>query len=338
MEIILSVWKYLTQTAPYLLLGLCGAGVIHSFIRIEFIRRHLGGNGLLSILKASFVGIPLPLCSCSVVPAAVELRKSGAGNAPVSSFLISTPESGVDSMAMTYGMMDLPMTLIRPVAAFLTSTLAGIFQAFLNPFECKTNPAKPSCCSKTSKSSKWKRALEYGLGDLVDDLAPWLAVGLLLGGVLEFIVPDNFLENINGLTGRLLVLGVGIPFYVCASASTPIAGALILKGMDPGTALIFLLTGPATNLSNMVVLQQYIGKRGVLINIIIIALVSLILSYLVDFLYGYYHWSLDFRIGQHHNKTGGILQHLMAAFLLILLAKGIYRSKIAPAFRRKANT
>ena len=180
--------------------------------------------------------------------------------------------------------------------------------------------------------------MEYGFGDLVDDLAPWLALGLLLGGVLEFFIPDNFLENINGLKGRLLVLGMGIPFYVCGSASTPIAAALILKGMEPGTALIFLLTGPATNLSNMVVLQQYIGKRGVLINIITIGLVSLVLSYLVDFLYGHFHWPLDFRIGHHHHETTGILEYLTTIFLLILLARSLYRTKITPLFRRKANS
>ena len=340
MEIFLSFWDYLTVTAPYLILGLGMAGLLHAFVNVEFIKRHLGGKGLAPILKASLFGIPLPLCSCSVIPAAVELRKSGASNGSTSSFLISTPESGVDSIAMTYAMMDFPMTVLRPLAALITSLSAGIFQNFFNFFEIsKTSPAPQICCPKMKARQEQqqlqnkdqrgvkeglKKSLRYAFVDLSNDLAVWLSIGLILGGLLTFFVPQDFFEGMNGWQGRLIVLGVGVPVYICASASTPIAASLVLKGMSPGTALIFLLVGPATNISNITVLQNYIGKRGVLINILAIALVSLGLSYGVDFLYSHFTWPLDFQIG-HEHKSSSLISHLCTFFLIFLLFKGVLK-------------
>ncbi len=342
MEVFLSFWGYFVQTAPYLLLGLGAAGLVHGFVNVTFIKSHLGGKGLVPVLKASFFGIPLPLCSCSVIPTAVELRKSGAGNASTSSFLISTPESGVDSIAVTYAMMDLPMTILRPLAAFLTSLVAGVFQNSFNFYEVPQSLAsEKTCCKKAMAGSKEGKvrenrlikALKYGYLDLADDLAVWLSIGLVLGGLLGFFLPHNFFDGLNGWAGRLLILGVGIPVYICASASTPIAAALVIKGMSPGTALILLLVGPATNVSNIAVLQKYIGKKGVGINVAVIGIVSLALSYLVDFLYMKFSWPLDFQINHTHDELISPLGHALAAFLVLLLIKGIYKAKVQPLLK-----
>ncbi len=332
MQILAILWDYLLQTAPYLLLGLGVAGCMHAFINADAIKRHLGGQGTGAVLKASLVGIPLPLCSCSVIPTAVELRKAGAGNGPTSSFLIATPESGIDSISMTYAMMDLPMTLIRPVAAFLTAFLAGLCQNFWNPFQFQVPADSDQCCPAANakpqegKGNAFLGALRYGYFDLVEDLALWLSVGLLAGGLLSALVPADFFEGMSGLGGRLLVLGVGIPVYICASATTPIAAALILKGMSPGTALILLLVGPATNVSNLAVLQQYLGKRGIVINLLVIASVSFALSYAID--YGYNYWETSpLGASAHHGHASerGLIFQLAAIVLTLLLIRGMYK-------------
>ena len=322
MELLVSLWNYIVKTAPLLLLGLVGAGLVHSFASLNWIKSHLGGNGLWPILKAAFLGIPLPLCSCAVVPTAVELRKSGVGNAPTSSFLISTPESGIDSIAVTYALMDLPLTILRPLSAFITSLMAGVFQKFFNDY--KVVAFESSCCGpSSSKENKIVKGLKYGLFDLADDLSVWLFIGLFLGGVLDYFLPLNYFGGLNEHTGKFLILLVGIPLYICASATTPIAAALVAKGMPPGTALILLLVGPATNISNIAVLQKYIGKKGVLINIIIIAVVSLVLSYVVDFLYTFFSWELNFRIVETHHHTGPVFDQFCGALLVALLIKGV---------------
>lgn len=337
-EFLSVMWGYLIITAPYLWMGFLAGGLIHQFLGLqgkagEWIKR----SGPKNIFYASLLGIPLPLCSCSVIPAAVTLRKQGAGTGTTSSFLISTPESGVDSMLMTYAVMDLPMTIMRPIAAFLTSFSAGLFQEQFNnvPYVEPETQEKTSCCHHKNdhdhdhdlKSKNFLgKVLEYGLVNLVDDMVEWLSFGLILGGVLTYFLPVDTFDSLNGLTGRLLVLGLGIPFYICASASTPIAASLVIKGMSPGTALIFLLVGPATNISNLSVLQKYIGKKGVIINIITIAVVSLGLSFLVDFIYEYFQLETQFKIHHLHEHHGHAWwQHLLSVGLVLLLLQSAWR-------------
>ena len=325
MEIFASLWGYTIQAAPYLLLGLAVAGFVHTLTPLDFIKTHLGGKGLWPVFKATLLGIPLPLCSCAVIPTAVQLRKSGVGKGATSSFLISTPESGIDSIAVTYALMDLPMTILRPLAAFATSLFVGLAQSLLP--DDKEDFKVSSCCPQSSKSKKNRifSAMEYGFGNLTDDLALWLGFGLVLGGLLNFFLPPDFFNGLNGFKGKLLVLGMGIPIYICAAASTPIAAALVVKGMSPGTAFILLLVGPATNISNVSVLQNYIGKRGVLLNIAMIAVISFGLSYLVDFLYETFSWPLNFQVTQI-TKEFHFFNHLCGVFLVFLLAKGIFKT------------
>ena len=324
-----------------MLLGLLLSGVVHNFINVEFVKRHLK-KGLGSIVKAAFLGMPLPLCSCAVIPTAIMLRKNGAGNGATSSFLISTPESGVDSVAMTYAMMDIPMTILRPIAAFLSAVGAGVAQMLFNSHELPAEEMGQSggCCKKKGRpSSNVRGMLRFSFVDLIDDMALWLGIGLLLGAGINWLVPADWFSGLSGFWGRIIIVGIGIPTYICASATTPIAASLILKGMSPGMALLILLVGPATNSSNILVLQKYIGKKGVIINILVIGAVALAASYGVDFLYSHYSWPIDFQVGRHQHDHGEVswLRSLSAVLLSALILKGIFVNNIVPLFRGKAS-
>lgn len=349
MEFLQALWSYIVVSAPYLLLGLALSGLIKQFIPMEKVKKWLGGNNLASVTRASLVGVPLPLCSCSVIPTAVTLRKSGASKASTSSFLISTPESGVDSMAVTYAMMDLPMTILRPLAAFFSALLAGGLQMVFNKEEdAKADSsieasAGASCCSKNKSatnikdplSQKIKNSFRYGFSDLIDDIAVWLAFGLLLGAAIQVMVPDNFFESMTMNQSRFLILLVGIPVYICASATTPIAASLILKGMSPGTALLLLLVGPATNASNIMVLQKYIGKKGVALNVAAVIIAALAFSYLTDFLYIQYfetNWAISM---VHDHSSPALWENVLGVILSALVLKGVVKEKVLPWFAKK---
>lgn len=344
MEFLLALWKYTLTAAPFLMLGLFVSGLIHVFVSTDRIKKSLGGKGIMGVLKASFFGIPLPLCSCAVVPTAVTLKKNGASNSATSSFLISTPESGVDSIAMTYGMMDLPMTIIRPVAAFLSAFVAGVLQILFNSKDSEETASKnaqevTSCCGpkkscssekteKESFASKVSRVFKFSFFELIDDFAFWLTLGIVAGAFIDFIVPPNFFESLSGWTGKLIILGIGIPLYICASATTPIAASLVMKGMSPGTSLLILLVGPATNVSNLLVIAQYIGKKGVILNIIAIAAVALGLSFVVDYLYVSFAWPLNFNIHEHAHAHSSWLELSLTIAFIMLLGKSLLMKEL----------
>lgn len=336
-----TLWHYLLFSAPYLIFGLVIAGIIRSFLSIDAIKNHFGDNSFKSVFLASLAGVPLPLCSCSVIPAAVTLKKSGASNGATSSFLISTPESGVDSIAITYSLMDLPMTIIRPIVAFTSALIAGLLQNKFNDHKyIEEKEAESGCCGHTHEDNnkakkilftdKIKGGLSYAFTDLINDIAWWLTIGLLIGAGIDYFVPMNFFESLSGWTGRFIILGIGLPLYICASASTPIAASMVMKGMSPGAALIFLLVGPATNFSNIAVLHKYIGKKGVVINVIVIAVTALIASYLTDMLYA--SKIVSWRVEEHMGHSGSWWEYTSAVQLIILLIRGIYVDKIKGKF------
>ncbi|MBD63599.1 MAG: hypothetical protein CME62_00195 [Halobacteriovoraceae bacterium] len=346
MDFFSILWAFIVESAPFLLLGLFISGFIHEWIPMDKIKKWLGAKSIGSVFKASLIGVPLPLCSCSVIPTAVTLRKNGASNGATSSFLISTPESGVDSISITYALMDLPMTVFRPLAAFASAFVAGVFQMKFNEFEYieegTREAKKDQCCSgvgsvknnKKRLSLNVKKAFQFSFGKLSDDIAGWLTIGIILGALIQFIVPSDFFQGTGMIQNRLLILAVGIPFYICASASTPIAVSLMLKGLSPGSALLFLLVGPATNISNIAVLQKYIGKKGVVINILAIALVGLFFSFLVDYLYLHF---LTIKLSEGLSSHGhhGMFEQVCGAFLVFLLIKGIYKEQVKPKFFNK---
>ncbi len=273
-----------------MLFGLAAAGCVRAFLPQNTVKRHLGGRGLGSIVKASLVGIPLPLCSCGVLPVAVDLRNQGAGKGASAAFLVSVPETGVDSMAVTYALLGPIFTLIRPVAAFFTATVTGILVNTL-PDRPEANrpvfssPGTFALETADSSSAAWPRRLldgcRYAFGDLLRDLGGWLFLGILISGIIAALVPEDFTQRIFAHEGRsmLLMLLLGIPLYICASASTPIGAVLIAKGLSPGAALVFLLAGPATNAATLTVLHRFWGKEATAIYLLSVASCSLIMGW-----------------------------------------------------------
>jgi uncharacterized membrane protein YraQ (UPF0718 family) len=235
---------------------------------------------------------------------------------------------------MSYALMDLPMTIIRPVSAFLTATIAGLLNYFFNKETASVTKfnkvVKEDCeCDHEHPHSHSENIFikfyNFVFHDLVNDLAKWVILGIFLGALIDFFVPISVLGQLNGLGGKLLMIAIGIPLYICASSTTPIAASLIMKGMSPGTALILLLTGPATNISTLVIMQNYIGKKGVILNACAIAMTALGISFLVDFLYRVYAWPLNYKILQVHNEDHfGNWNHLFSAVLLLILLKGLH--------------
>lgn len=318
MSYISQVWQFLLLTAPYFLLGLAMSGLMFGFVSIERLRRHLGGEKFSAVFKASVFGVPLPLCSCSVIPAALTLKKSGAGNGSTSAFLIATPETGVDSVMVTYAMMDFPMTLIRPFAAFLSSMVAGVLQIFFNPVKTAGQDLGAHAEVPTGRKS-WREIAQFIFVDLLDDMSLWLTVGILAGAAIQLFVPDHFFVGQEGLLYRLGLLAICLSIYVCASATTPLVASLVMKGMTPGVGLLILLAGPAINLSNILVLQKHLGKKTVALNILAISAVALGLSYVVDGAYEYFNWPILFHIAQSDHEHGTWWEHASAAVMSLLL-------------------
>ena len=303
-----QTWYMLVEAAPWLLGGFLLAGVVHVLVPVSAVTRHLGKPGASAIVKAALLGIPLPLCSCSVIPVASSIRRQGASRGAFASFLISTPETGVDSIAISYAMLGPFLTIVRPVAAFVTAVTAGLLVgrsdgtsvardigdagAPTGTDSCgssqgcaaESSPADGASTTRRSLSGKMAAAVRYGLVDMITDLSPWLVLGFLLAGLAAAFIPQGFLESHvgAGLPAMLLMLVVGLPMYVCSTSSTPIAAALIARGLSPGAALVFLLAGPATNRATMVVVSRVLGRRGLVVYLISIAAVAILFGLLVD--------------------------------------------------------
>lgn len=356
-----TIWLFLTLSAPALLLGFAIAGVVRTFLNPDKVGQWLGRGRASDVILASAVGVPIPLCSCSVIPTAIAIKQKGASRAAVSAFLISTPESGIDSVLVTKAMMDWPMTIIRPVAAFVSAFLAGFLQLLLNPEEKKFTPAAAvkSCCAKTtaatsdhghdhghdhdhqhevinpkdSFSAKIYSGLKWSVNDLVDDLALWMTIGLVVGAILQFIIPPDFFLGFGVWPSRLLCLFVGVPIYICASATTPIAASLVMKGLSPGAALILLLVGPATNVANLAVLRPHLGNKGIIINVFSISLVALLGAIGIDAFYAGVMPAWNINQHLHDHNTVSWWEHLCSAALVVLLARGIWREEIKPRLK-----
>ena len=283
-----SAYDLFGRMAPYLLFGYFFAGLLHVFIKPGAISSHLGGDSLKSVVKAALLGVPLPLCSCAVIPAALSLRKEGASRGAVLSFLISTPTTGVDSILATYSLLGVFFTVYRVIASFITGILSGILaNIFLkgDGHEKVLEAEKCSACGSSKREYtksfplRIKEVFRYAYIDLLKDTGPSLLFGIFLGGVISFLVPKELVsEHLGyGLLPMLIMLIVGLPMYVCATASIPIAASLMLKGLAPGAAFVFLLAGPATNIVTMSVIAKSMGKRALVIYLssIIIAAISM---------------------------------------------------------------
>jgi uncharacterized membrane protein YraQ (UPF0718 family) len=353
LNILLEAWHFLLESSVYIIFGLLVSGVLRVFLNPHSVAQHLGQGRFRSVFKAALLGIPIPLCSCGVLPAAMSLKKQGANNGATTAFLISTPESGVDSIAITYALLDPIMTVARPLAAFFTAVAAGFSENLLRRDNDDTHinadlscPVDACCdgedCAPSEHrqhhtfANKIRAGLLYALNEVWDDLAPWFLVGLLLAGLISALVPAEIIGKFlgGGVKSMLLMLVFGIPLYICATASTPIAAALILKGVSPGAALVFLLAGPATNVTSLTVLLGILGKRATAIYLVTIATSAVLFGLAVDGVYASFGISGQAVVGRAAEIIPPWAQWGAALILLLFSIQPVSRATVA-RFRPK---
>ncbi len=285
-----EILELINQMSPYILLGFFLAGIMHAFIPNNLYQKHLGGHSFRSVIKATLLGIPLPLCSCGVIPTAMSLRKEGASKSATIAFLISTPQTGVDSIIATYSLMGLPFAILRPIAALFTALTGGFLATKFD--DEKAENSKSAIANNISIEPKRNfrlkivAALKYAFIDMMQDIGKWLIMGLVIAGLITVFVPESFFELFahNSLLSMLFVLLIAIPMYLCATGSIPIAVALMLKGLSPGTALVLLMAGPAVNTASMLVIGKVMGRRTLLIYLFSIISGAIAFGTAIDYL------------------------------------------------------
>lgn len=352
-HVIGGAWEVLCTMAPYLLLGFLIAGVLSVWLSTAFVERHLGRPGLRQVVNAALFGIPVPLCSCSVIPVTASLRRRGASPGAVVSFLSSTPQTGVDSILVTHALLGPLFTGWRVLAALATGVLTGAAvnaltrrprAAGVSPGSCGSRsswPAPPSaasCCASKQTSSTCcgaggasveppaaVRMLRYGLVTLPRDLGVAILTGLAISGLLGALAPpDFFADHIQSPALQMLVaLLIGLPLYVCSTASVPIAAGLMAAGMTPGAALVFLVTGPATNAATFTTVAQLIGRRLTAVYLLTLAGCAMGAGFLLDAAgSGLANRAAD--VFHAHDHPPGWFEMVCAAGLLLLLSQAFW--------------
>ncbi|PIE00445.1 MAG: hypothetical protein CSA79_03700 [Thiothrix nivea] len=379
------------EAAPWLVLGFALGGLMKALIPTTFLQRHLSGNDIASISKAAVLGAPLPLCSCGVIPAAIGLREAGASKPATASFLVATPETGVDSISITYALIGPVMAVVRPIAALASALTAGIFVALLGEKETRrvttSTPATPpeqpaanaccststsvatqnSCCSSAKTIPKsahgccdntettpqpssgccdtrstttstlpgqaWS-GIRYAFTRLLDDIVFWLAIGIVFAALTRTFLPADFLQHWGqGVTAMLVMMLVGVPMYICATTSTPMAAGLMMAGMSPGVALVFLLTGPATNISTLGVIGRELGQRNMWLYLLAVGTTALISGLLLDTAVSYWQIDIVTQLQAGHNHFP-----LLINWASLLLLMGLALRKLPHKLRNRHHT
>jgi len=270
------------EMSPYLLLGFLIAGVLHVFVPRRFYTRYLSKDNKWAVVWAALLGVPLPLCSCGVIPTAIGLRNEKASKGAVASFLIATPQTGVDSILATFSLLGLGFAVIRPVAALVTGVCGGLLVNRLVP-EDDVAAAPADSCRVESGSRVW-RVLRYAFFEMMQNIGGRLVIGLLVAALIQVAVPDEFFLHFGKqpLLQMLVILGVAVPMYICSTGSIPVAAALMLKGLSPGAALVMLMAGPAVNMASILVVRKALGGRFTAIYLLVIVGFSILFGLLVN--------------------------------------------------------
>lgn len=344
------------EMAPFLLLGFAVAGLLSQMLSKELLQRWFAGPGMGPVMRASVAGAPVPLCSCSVVPVAASLSSAGASRGATSAFLISTPETGVDSVMLTASLFDPVMTVARPVSAITSAVITGGLVSAIGEPSAGSEPEAPvevkSCCheepepepqhdadcghdhdhthelpSSAGRRFSFSAALRHGFVDMVDDLAWPLALGVVLSGLMAALIPDAWFEGswMAGPLGLFAMLAIGLPVYICAAASTPLAATLVLKGLSPGAALVLLLASPATNLGSLLVVRNLLGKRGLLVHLISLSATTLLLGFALNAVYRLLDFEPIARLGDHVHILPHLVHSGAAIVLGLLLLSSLFR-------------
>ncbi|OUR75515.1 hypothetical protein A9Q75_17855 [Colwellia psychrerythraea] len=341
------------EASPWLLLGLLIAGLMKAWVPSEVLSKHLG-QGKTAIIKAALIGAPLPLCSCGVIPVATELRRSGASASATSSFLVATPETGIDSVSVSYALLGPVFAIYRPIAAIMSAVLTGLLVSTIKEEQIKSSSdqqqsEKSGCCGskKTVKIeelpksttsccgskkvtqeiientfvSKTKQGVYYASTKLIDDIIIWLLIGLIFASLVRTFLPQEFLLSYgSGLPAMLLMILISIPMYICATASTPIAAGFIMAGLSPGTALVFMMAGPATNISTLGVIRNEMGSAVLIRYLLGVAACAIGFALLLDFSLSFYDINISDQMQHSHEllpKWFGLSCAALIAFLSI---------------------
>ncbi|MFQ5646974.1 MAG: permease [bacterium] len=333
-DLLLSVWKTFQGASLYLLIGYGLATVLHIYLSPEKLACLLGKRRFGSIIKATLYGIPLPLCSCAVIPSAVALKKKGVKNGTVFAYLIATPESGLDSIAVTYGLLGWFFALFRVMAAFFIAVTTGSLIELLAaddpvmPLPDNCQPENRRNQVKRNRLPAWAAAFKDNFYDLFDETSGWLFFGLVLSGFIDYLTPAGFFQEpyFSGIYAYLLMLVIGLPMYICASASTPIAATLVYKGLSPGAALVFLIAGPATNLGSVLLLVKTFGKQAVSYYLSILSALALTAGYLIDSLASVFPPAISRIFIQPVSQNGNLWETAFAVLFILLLGYSLYRT------------
>ncbi len=410
-------WNFIdlfTESAPWLLLGLLIAGLMKWLVPMALLQKHMGDNSFSSVIKAAFIGAPLPLCSCGVIPAAIGLKRAGASRSSTVSFLIATPETGVDSISVSYALLGPFFAIIRPFAAIFTAIYAGVMVKLFaisdqkQPLDaatidekaksdnnstsssccstdksvkvesaakscCSSDPkieteqksccssekpaeaseSKVSCCStatesmpsnddhkteseksccssekpdnieaKPTLSERLKQSLAFSSGKLLSDLTKWLLIGLLLAAAIKTWVSTDFLTQWgDGFVAMAVMAIIGIPMYICATASTPLAAGFLAAGLSPGAILVFMLAGPATNIATMGMIRQEMGTRVLTAYLFSLFTASIAIGYLANWLIHLFNFSIPIVAAGDHDMNQSIIYQLSALLLAALMIR-----------------
>ena len=338
MDYVNAFASMLGSMSPYLLLGFLIAGLLHAFVPSSIYSRYLAGTGLRSVAMAAAFGIPLPLCSCGVLPTAVALRRSGASRAASTSFLIATPQTGVDSIAATYSMMGLPFAILRPVAALVTSVIGGLAVGHWERKGTLDDVAQEANYEFNElPRGFWNKVVatfKYGFFDMMQSIGRWLLIGLVVATLITVLLPDDFFSTYARwpLLNMFIIVLVAVPMYVCATGSIPIAAALMLKGMSPGCALVLLMAGPAANLASMFVVNKAFGRKATIIYLLSIIGGAIGFGVLVDYLPGmreHFINALPCHVMHHHMATSWFTTAcsiLLLAMIVVALGAKYWKS------------
>ncbi len=344
-KIMAACWQVLSEMSPYLLFGFLVAGVLSVCISPDWIKRQLGQKGALPVIKASLFGIPLPLCSCGVIPVSASIRQSGASKASTTSFLLSTPQTGVDSILITFGMLGPVFGIFRPIAALFTGLFGGyLVQLFgdsnnnnnskkaKTTLETSSGDCRDGCCTGEKKGNNviWQ-ILSYGFVVLPRDIGLSLPLGILIAGLISALVPEDSLNAYigGGLLSIILMMLVGAPLYVCATASVPIAAGFMHMGASPGAALAFLIAGPVTNAATLTTIWKLLGKRTTFLYLGTVGVSAVAGGLMLDWLTPLMESVLPSLSNHiHEHSQGGIFHNISAVALLLVMGYAFYHKFI----------
>lgn len=335
-----QIWIVFVEMSPYILLGISFVAILDLFVSKAFVLNQVSKNNFGSIVKTAIFGIPLPLCSCGVIPTSVYLEKSGASKPSVVSFLISTPQTGIDSIIATYGMLGPVFAIFRPLAAFVMGVIGGLVTLFFQKNDHKNfekitniNFSEIEVENKNATlTQKAKKSLHYAFIEFIDDISLQFLTGLIVAGAIAYFVPDDFFSEVfkgNEILGQILVVIFAVPMYVCATASIPVAMTLMMKGFSPAIAYVFLVAGPVTNAASMTILSKVLGRKLLVIYVFVVIILSIVFGQLLNWIFLATgidpHMQMKHLHLHMHDASFSFWDYLFAFVFLILLLVSYYR-------------